>query len=88
VKGKTPFTLTEAIKVFEIAVANVERSGGATFWREIEKKTHIISNRSAESLRGFWKKHSEQGLEDFIRKALENNLRFSHMIKNIPEIKL
>ena len=49
-KGKVPYTMTEAIKIFEIGLANASRSRGATFWQEVERSS-IIPKRTSDSMR-------------------------------------
>ena len=38
---KTPYTLTEAFKISQLAQENKDRSKGATFWKEVELKQVI-----------------------------------------------
>jgi hypothetical protein len=85
-RNKNPYTLTEAFKVFELGLENIDSSYGATFWIKIERD-EVIPNRTAESMRGFWKAHSRNGLELFIRSSSESKVRYSHFCKNIPEVK-
>jgi hypothetical protein len=82
-----PYTLTEAFKVFELGLANIDSSYGATFWIKIERDERI-PNRTAESMRGFWKAHSRNGLELYIRSSGEAKVRYSHFMKNIPDVKI
>lgn len=35
--AKPMYTLTEAVKTFEIAIANQSRANGSTFWKDIER---------------------------------------------------
>ena len=80
-------TLTEAIKVFELAIANQSRCSGAAYWLEIERKEYILPGRDGDVLRAFWKEFSKTGLESYIRTATENKRRFSFLKEHIPEIK-
>ena len=86
-KKHDQLTLTEAIKVFELAISNHTKCSGAAFWLEIERKEHILPGRDGDVLRAFWKEFSKTGLEEYIRTAGENNRRFSLMKEHIPEIK-
>jgi len=80
-------TLTEAIKVFELAIENTSRCSGAAYWLEVERKKHLLPGRDGHVLRAFWKEFSKTGLESYIRTASEFKRRFSHMKEHIPEIK-
>jgi hypothetical protein len=80
-------TLTEAIRVFELAIENRAKCSGAAYWLEVERKEYLLPGRKGDVLRAFWKEHSKTGLEPYIRTAPENKIRYSHMREHIPEIK-
>jgi hypothetical protein len=77
------YTITEAIKIFEIGLANQSSAAGSTFWQNIERKG-VVPNRSAESMRGFWKVNKKTGLEKYIGKAMHDQNRFSHNYPTAP----
>jgi hypothetical protein len=85
-KGKVPYTITEAIKIFEIGMANSKNNRSVGFWHDIER-AGIIPKRTAESMRSFFKTYATKGLEEYIRYALENDLRFCHAFARIPRVK-
>lgn len=67
VKGRVKYTMTEALKVFEIAAANRKKNNtSANFWKEIEALA-IFPNRPSESLRNFYKHNSQRGVEEYIK---------------------
>jgi hypothetical protein len=70
-KNHTPYTITEAIKIFDLALNNKTQARGASFWKKIEDD-QIIPKRTSESMRSFWKQHSNQGLEIYLKHAIEN----------------
>jgi len=53
------------LKIFELAFANPGRNSGATFWLEVERE-HLIARRSGDSMRAFWKKHRDSGIEKYL----------------------
>jgi hypothetical protein len=72
-----PYTLTEAIKIDELARLHPQRSKGATFWKEIEEQGWLIPQRTCESMRNFLKTQLKFGLQDFFKHQL-GKLKFSH----------
>ena len=65
-KQHVRYTITEAIKVFQIALQNKTKSKSATFWMEIERN-QTLPRRTADSLRNFWKTVEKKGLENYMR---------------------
>lgn len=85
--NKPKYTITEAIKIFEIALANRNSARGASFWIKIERE-NFLPKRSADSMRNFWKSHMNTGLENYMKNALEDNVRYCHAFINIPKVKV
>lgn len=89
VDSRVKYTITEGIKIFEIALAN-QRNGhaarGSAFWLEIQRK-QMIPSRPGESMRNFWKTESRKGLENFLSNAMTEERRFCHAFKRIPQVK-
>ena len=83
------FTITEGLKIFELAKANqkTEREArGSAFWLEVERKG-LIPNRKGDCLREFWKLHIHGELEDYMRKAVADEDRYCHAQKQIPQVR-
>ena len=79
------YTLTEAMKVFELGTKN-KGSRGSKFWQEVEKDK-TIPNRPAESMRNFWKTQLKKGLENYLKKAIDDGSRYCHAFGEIPEVR-
>ena len=79
------YTITEGIKIFELALANPSNSRGAVFWLQVEQKG-IIPRRPGESMRNFWKIHTHQGLEAYLARAVKDEHRYCHAFKRIPQV--
>lgn len=82
---KVLYTIREGLKIFELALANQGSNSGASFWLKIEREK-IITRRSGDSMRAFWKLHKEKGIENFLHEACDekSNVRYSHMVKILP----
>ena len=85
-RGHVPYTITEAIKVAEIAQQNPKNNRSVLCWMAIER-AGTLPKRTAESLRTFYKNNVAKGLEEYIKYALEQDLRFSHAYPRIPRVK-
>ena len=83
------YTITEAIKVFSIALQkeNRTKSKSASFWLEVERN-QTLPKRTADSLRNFWKTVEKKGLENYMRQALETNTWYCHAFCKIPKVQL
>ena len=68
-KNLPAYTITEAIKIFDLAINNVAQARGATFWKKVEDE-YLLPNRTSESMRSFWKQSANNGLEDYLREAI------------------
>lgn len=88
-KHHPKYTITEAIKVFRIALTQEgrQRSKSAQFWLEIERQ-EIIPRRTADSLRNFWKTVERIGLEKYMRQQLDSNTWYCHAFSKIPKVQL
>jgi hypothetical protein len=65
------YTIAEAIKIQRLAETDGKgRCRGATYWKEVEQNKRI-PNRSAESMRNFYKKELKFGLEPFLKTYLK-----------------
>ena len=56
-KSRVVYTITEGIKIFEVAQAKNRENTGAKFWKDKEAQG-IIPFRSSESMRNFFKTHN------------------------------
>jgi hypothetical protein len=54
---------------------------------EIER-TQKLPQRSADSLRNFWKTVERRGLENYMKEALESNTWYCHAFCKIPKVQL
>ena len=88
-KQHVRYTITEAIKVFQIALQkeNKTKSKSASFWIEVERN-QTLPKRTADSLRNFWKTVEKNGLENYMRNALEKNTWYCHAFCKIPKVQL
>lgn len=83
--NKLKYTITEGIKVFELALANPKNARGSAFWLKVQR-SGVIPVRSGHSMRTFWKLNAMSGLEAFITKSVEDEHRFCHAFKHIPAV--
>lgn len=88
-KQHVKYTITEAIKVFQIALTKEgkTKSKSASFWLQVER-SQILPKRTADSLRNFWKTVEKSGLENYMRQALETNTWYCHAFCKIPKVKM
>lgn len=52
------------------------------------ERNQIMPKRTSDSLRNFWKTVEKQGLENYMRKALESNTWYCHAFVKIPKVQL
>lgn len=84
-KGNTQYTITEAIKIFSLALANPQVARGANFWNSIEKEG-LIPNRTSDSMRSFWKENTNSGLVNYLQQAIKNRAWYCHAFSEIPQV--
>ena len=83
------YTITEGIKIFELALANQTTHNlarGSAFWLEVER-TRIVPNRPGESMRNHWKDSSRKGLEQYLSQEVTKEARYCHAFKHIPQLR-
>lgn len=51
------------------------------------EREQILPKRTADSLRNFWKTVEREGLENYMRQALETNTWYCHAFCKIPKVK-
>ena len=61
----------EAVYIFTLALANKQEARGASFWKKVEDE-NLIPQRTCESMRSFWKDNSNKGLEQYLKKAIDD----------------
>ena len=81
------YTITEAIKIFQIAIRNKQFAKSAQFWMTVERQ-NTLPKRTADSLRNFWKTVEKKGIENYMRNALDSNVWFCHSFPRIPKVEL
>lgn len=86
-KNNVRYTITEAIKVFQIALRNKQCSKSAQFWMQVERE-YTLPKRTADSLRNFWKTVERKGIENYMRSALDSNTWYCHSFPRIPKVQL
>ena len=74
---KTPYTLTECIKIDEL-----NANTGATYWQKMEKEGHV-PNRTCDSMRNLIKVTMKPNVESYYL-SQQKVIRFSHDLKCIP----
>ena len=86
VAERIKYTITEGLKIFEIALANRDgsKTQGKKFWKEVEAR-QILPNRPGESMRNFWKTQTKRGLENFLNSSIKSGDRYYHAFKVIPK---
>jgi hypothetical protein len=57
--------------------------GQQSFWLKIAQNGYL-PERSADSMKNFWKKHSSKTLEEFLIECLHENTDFCFNFKEIP----
>jgi len=88
-KEDVRYTMTEGIKIFEIALASQKTekdARGSAFWLRVERN-ELIPNRRGESLRDFWKENLHDGLDEYMREAVTSETRYCHAFKQIPQVR-
>ena len=83
--NKVKYTITEGIKIFELALANPESASGSSFWLQVQREG-ILPKRPGESMRNFWKENRLKGLEAYITNAVQDDTRYCHAFKAIPKV--
>lgn len=78
------YTITEALEIFAIALKDKNDARGASFWKKIED-LHKLPGRTSESMRSFWKLHSNKGLEQYLKNAIDNQTQYCHRFSEIPQ---
>lgn len=75
------------MKIFELAFANPSSNSGATFWLKVERDK-LITRRTGDSMRAFWKKHRDNGIEKYLYECVDaqNDVRYSHSRKELPTV--
>lgn len=86
-KSHVRYTITEALKVFSLALPNKQKSKSANFWIQVERE-QILARRTADSLRNFWKTVEKKGLENYMRDALDGGTWYCHAFCKIPKVQL
>ena len=84
-KQNVKYTITEAIKIYKIAIPNKLNSKSASFWVNVERKMEL-PNRTADSLRNFWKTVEKKGLEHHMKTSLDSDTRYCHAFSKIPKV--
>lgn len=84
-KQQPTYTITEAIKVFDLALANSTQARGAAFWKKVEDN-QLLPKRTCESMRSFWKQNANEGLEIYLREAISKQIRYCHGFSEIPQV--
>jgi hypothetical protein len=81
------YTLTESIKIYKIALENKSKAKSASFWLEVERNQEL-PQRTADSLRNFWKNVEKKGLEKYMKDQLSTVTWYCHAFSSIPTVKL
>ena len=76
-KSNVKYTIREAIKIFQLALRNKDKSKGAQFWLQVERE-NLIPKRTGDSLRNFWKESCKKGIENYMKSALHGNVWYCH----------
>lgn len=85
-KGKILYTIREALKIHEFAEANPKKKQSSSYWKDVAD-SGAFPQRTCDSLREFFKVRLKDGnLDNFMRYALDNNLRYCHAFKEIPKV--
>ena len=80
---KKRYTVMEGVKLYAIMGAKKTGKVQNDLWKSIERK-QLIPERSADSLKAFWKKHSSMTLEDYLIECIFFKTDFCLSFKLIP----
>ena len=80
---KKRYTVMEGVKLYSIMGPKKTGKIEKDMWKSIERK-QIIPERSADSLKAFWKKHSPMTLEDYLIECIFFKTDFCLSYKQIP----
>lgn len=81
----TPYTLTEAFRINQLALESPDRSKSATFWKDIEFKG-LLPGRTCESLRNFLKVQLKYGIMEYYKEHVQS-VKYSHYFDKILKVK-
>lgn len=81
---KKKYTIMEGIKLYEL-ITNQRNSqvGSQSYWLKIAQNG-FLPERSSESMKNFWKKHSSKTLEEFLIECVHEGTDFCLNFKEIP----
>ena len=86
ISKKKKFTIVEGLKLFEImSTNNSDTLNKKDFWQRVHDNKYI-PERGADLMRKFWQKYESYTVEQWLVKAIHENLDFSLSVKQIPSL--
>ena len=81
---KKKYTIIEGIKLYEIITnqKNLQTNSGQ-FWTKVAGQ-NILPDRSADSMKNFWKKNLSKTLEEFLIDCIHEGTDYCLSFKEIP----
>ena len=73
----------EGIKLYQVMGAKKNHKVGIDMWKAIASQK-IIPERSADSLKAFWKKYSQRQLEEYLVESIFFKTDFCLSFKEFP----
>lgn len=75
--------MLEGLRLHSLLGSSKYQKGTADFWRRIEAAGHL-PERSAESMKQFWKRYALKSIEDYLIECIHEKVDFCFSFKEIP----
>ena len=84
VSKKKKYTIIEGIKLYELITnqKNIQANSNQ-FWNKVATQI-ILPERTADSMKNFWKRNTSKTLEEFLIECIHENTDFCLSFKEIP----
>jgi hypothetical protein len=81
---KKKYTIMEGIKLYELITNQKSiQTNTSTFWAKVQNQG-ILPERTADSMRNFWKKNTSKTLEEFLIECIHESTDFCLSFREIP----
>lgn len=80
---KKRYTVMEGVKLYQIMGAKKTSKVGSEMWKSIAA-SRKLPERSADSLKAFWKKYSQRQLEEYLIESIFFKTDFCLSFKEFP----
>lgn len=80
---KKKYTIMEGIKLFDTINNQKQVTVNVQFWNKVVKQS-ILPERTADSMKLFWRKYEYKTLEEYLIECINENTDFCLSFKEIP----